>query len=422
MGMLQDAVVIRAPWHVSPEVNDSRPLKLREAAPQYERVSRIRHIFRWDLDKTYLKTEFDTVRDLVRTARMPAEVRQNIPGSGALIRAIRDSAPHGFRHQVFFISGSPQQMRNVIERKFALDGFVPDGFTLKPTVGNFFRGRFRAIRNQIAYKLGELISGRAEAPIGTQETLFGDDAESDAYIYSLYSDVVAGDVSPEDLRAVLKKVGAYRDQIEQIDHALEAVVHERPVRRIIIHLDQRTPPAEFQEYFPLLVPIYNHLQTAIVLYMDNTLAPEAIQRVADELIGTYGFDVQRLTNLAEDILRRIRARYPLEHLDRLARDLRALRPPERNERAKSNGAHANGAPEAAAATSSLLAAVADRALYLMSRPILDEPPAPERRRDYIALLEREEARKEGSKRARRQKVQRSEATDMDPGAESVEPT
>ena len=26
------------------------------------------HIYRWDLDKTYLRTDFDTLRDLVRTA------------------------------------------------------------------------------------------------------------------------------------------------------------------------------------------------------------------------------------------------------------------------------------------------------------------------------------------------------------------
>ena len=32
------------------------------------------HIFRWDMDKTYLKTEFDTFKDLLRTAfQKPAD-------------------------------------------------------------------------------------------------------------------------------------------------------------------------------------------------------------------------------------------------------------------------------------------------------------------------------------------------------------
>jgi hypothetical protein len=393
------------------------------------RVSGVRHIFRWDLDKTYLKTEFDTVRDLVRTARIPAELRQNIPGSAALIRAIRQSAPAETIHQVFFISGSPQQMRGVLEKKFALDGFSPDGFVLKPTVSNFFRGRFRAIRSQVAYKLAELINARADAPVGTQETLFGDDAENDAFIYTLYANVVSGDVGLDELRRVLKKVGAYADQVQEIEHGLESIVHERPVRRVIIHLDQRTPPAAFSAYFPLVVPIYNHLQTAIVLYMDDTLAPLAIRTVARELLESYGFDVQRLTNLAEDILRRIRLRYPLEHLDRLARDLRALaengdlpssaftpppRPPRRassvgRERAKDPVKTAPSKPQLPAAeehrlvteTIEVLEGIAQRALYLKGRPLPEERPIDDPRRDYVELFDYEVVRKEEARRLRK---------------------
>lgn len=339
----------------------------------------MRHIFRWDLDKTYLKTEFASVRDLVRTARTPAEGRENIPGSAALMRAIRSSAPDGFAHQVFFISGSPNQMRGVLEKKFAIDGFSPDGFVLKPTVGNFFRGRFRAIRGQIAYKLGELITSRAEAPIGTSETLFGDDAENDAFIYSLYAELLAGTVELDALKTILKKAGAYGDQIDQIADGLEAIVHERAVRRIIIHLDQRTPPAAFAPYFPLLVPIYNHLQTAIVLYLDDTVGPNTICAVAEELLAAYKFDDHRLANLAEDILRRVRMRYPLEHLERLATDLRGLK-------------RSDDDP-----LSQLLETIAQRALYLMGRPLLEEA-ALAAQRDWAALLDGEHQRKEEQKR------------------------
>ncbi|MCK6548144.1 hypothetical protein L6R52_19995 [Myxococcota bacterium] len=353
--------------------------------------AKVRHIFRWDLDKTYLKTEFETVRDLVRTARTPAELRENVPGSAALIRAIRDYTPRGFQHLVFFISGSPQQMRGVIEKKFALDGFSPDGFVLKPTVGNLLRGRFRAIRGQVAYKLAELIVGRAEAPVGTEETLFGDDAESDAFIYSLYSDVVAGAVSQTELREILKRAGAYGDQIASIEEGLEAIVHERPVRRIIIHLDQRTPPAAFSAYFPLVVPIYNHLQTAIVLYLDGTLGAVAIRGVASELVAAYGFDVQRLANLSEDILRRIRHRYPLESLDRLAAELRTL----------ARGTIASEGDTIEAATQQILEAIAERATYLRGRPLLEEPSAPPVKRDYLKLLDEERTRKEEIKKARK---------------------
>jgi hypothetical protein len=287
-------------------------------------VASDRHIFRWDLDKTYLKTEFDSVRDLVRTARLTAEERENIPGSAALIRAVRDFVPPGGEHLVYFISGSPEQMRPVLERKFALDGFMPDGFVLKPTVSNLLRGRFRSVRNQIAYKLRQLLQGRADAPVGSRETLFGDDAESDALTYSLYADFVSGRVSRDHVRSVLRLAGAYADEIREIDELMEAIVHEDCVTRIILHLDRKTPPAAFLPYAPRLVPTRNHLQTVLILTLDGTLPSQAIAQVAEELVEQYGFDPGKLTELAEDIFRRTRLRYAREDAERVASELASL--------------------------------------------------------------------------------------------------
>jgi hypothetical protein len=354
-------------------------------------VSRFRHIFRWDLDKTYLKTDFDTVQDLVRTARLSAEERENIPGSAALIHAIRDAGQRDQPHLIYFISGSPQQLRAVIEKKFALDGFIPDGFVLKPTLRHLLRGRFRAVKSQVGYKLSQLLIGRSEAPIGTSETLFGDDAESDAFIYALYSDLIAGRIPKQTFTDILRVTGCYREQIDEIQQTLEAVVREDPVRRVIIHLDQHTPPLAFVPYFPLVVPIYNHLQTAVVLYLDGTLPASAIRLVTLELLAKYGFDDKRLTNLAEDILRRRRVHFPLEHLERLAAELRALDPiPEERED-----------PELSERVTDLVRAIADRAEYLRSRPLPDEPPVNTEARDYLELWAQDQNRREEAKRARK---------------------
>ena len=46
-------------------------------------------IYRWDLDKTYLQTEFDTLRQLVRTAMQKAHEKKAVPGAAALIRELR---------------------------------------------------------------------------------------------------------------------------------------------------------------------------------------------------------------------------------------------------------------------------------------------------------------------------------------------
>ena len=44
------------------------------------------HIARWDLDKTYLRTEFDTVRDLVKTALERPDQKRTNPGASTLLR------------------------------------------------------------------------------------------------------------------------------------------------------------------------------------------------------------------------------------------------------------------------------------------------------------------------------------------------
>ncbi|MGF1509214.1 MAG: phosphatase domain-containing protein [Myxococcota bacterium] len=262
------------------------------------------HVFRWDLDKTYLKTDFDSVRDLVRTARLTAAQRENVPGSAALMRSILDvPADH---HRVYFISGSPSQMRAVLEAKFALDGFEPDGFVLKPTLNHMIRGQFRAVRSQVAYKLGQLLSGRTEVPVRTPETLFGDDAESDAFIYALYSDILCGRITHHRLRSILKMTGAYPFQIAGIEEAVRWVVREDVVRRIIIHLDQRTATSAFEPFGSRCVPVHNHLQTALTLCLDGTVAADAIRKVGVELTDKYGFDDRQLANLAEDLVRRLK--------------------------------------------------------------------------------------------------------------------
>lgn len=362
-------------------------------------VAEVRHVFRWDLDKTYLKTEFDTVRDLVRTARLTAEERENVPGSAALLRAIKASHPEPHTHLVYFISGSPNLIRAVLEKKFSLDGFEPDGFTLKPTLSDVFRGRFRAVRAQVAYKLTHLLQGRSEVPIGTPETLFGDDAENDAFIYSLYADAVSGKVSKETVTSVAEEAGAYPDQVDAIRRALDQVVHEPAVNRIIIHLDRRNNQP-FDEFAPLVVPVQNHLQTAIVLSLDGTLAPEVVRLVAQELLHRYEFEPKRLLEVASDVLTKRAAAYPPNAYLQFADAVRKLDPARPAPRESSD--ILLGAVEE---TSTLLSQIADIAATIESKPV----GATHRTRDYHQLWKAEVARAEAHRKLRKeQRAQRKE--------------
>ena len=49
-----------------------------------------KHTFRWDLDKTYLRTEFDSLKDLAKSAIETAADKQAYPGATALLRALRN--------------------------------------------------------------------------------------------------------------------------------------------------------------------------------------------------------------------------------------------------------------------------------------------------------------------------------------------
>jgi hypothetical protein len=102
-----------------------------------------RHIARWDLDKTYLHTDFDTIRDIVRTTlERPDEKRTNRGASTLLGEMVRAGL------SVHILSGSPEQMRRRLEDKLRLDGIQWDSFTLKPNLQNLLRLRFRAVKDQ----------------------------------------------------------------------------------------------------------------------------------------------------------------------------------------------------------------------------------------------------------------------------------
>ena len=96
----------------------------------------------------------------------------------------------------FFLSGSPKQMRKVLHEKLRLDSVYCEHLELKGQPHrNILRGRFRAIKEQVGFKLPALLSARSKVNRLSTETLFGDDAERDAFVYSLYADLVSGSVN-----------------------------------------------------------------------------------------------------------------------------------------------------------------------------------------------------------------------------------
>lgn len=263
-------------------------------------ASRASHVFRWDLDKTYLRTEFDTFGDLLKSALETASDKKAYPGATSLLRALKQEPGH----RICIVSGSPRQMRSVLTAKLRLDGIDFDEFVLKDNVRNLLRGRFRALRSQVPYKLPALLESRSRIYDTSPETLFGDDAEADAIIYSLYADIIAGRVSPEELERVLVAARAYDDDIERTLALAESVRRADSVQRILIHLDRRSPPANFAPFGRRLVPIYNYFQAALLLYGDGVLTARQVLFVALEMLESPEYELASLANSLQDLLMR----------------------------------------------------------------------------------------------------------------------
>jgi len=257
-----------------------------------------KHTFRWDLDKTYLRTEFDSIIDLAKSAIETAADKQAYPGATALLRALRQEG-----NRICIVSGSPTQMRQVLAAKLALDGVDYDEFVLKNNLKNILRGRFRALRAQIPYKLPAMLQSRIGAA-AAHETLFGDDAEADAIIYCLYADLIAERVSLQDLERVLVASRAYDDDANRILDLARRVPKGEAVRRMFIHLDRRSPSLGFRRFGPRLVPVFNYFQAALVLYEDKVLSARQVIFVALEMLDSRQYELGHLATSVQDLIRR----------------------------------------------------------------------------------------------------------------------
>lgn len=263
-------------------------------------------VARWDLDKTYLRTDFDTLRDLVRTAVERPDQKRTVPGAAALMRELSDA-----HVEIHILSGSPEQLRGRVVEKLRLDGVRYESLTLKPNLQNMLRLRFRAIRGQLGYKLPALLRGRCEMRTQKErggglirEVLLGDDAEADAFVYALYADVCRGRVGDAELSAVMREGRCYEDDIADSLRYCSYIQPGDVVERILIHLERQSVPSDFDHFGGRVVPFYNYLQAAYLLFHDGRLDADAVLRVAQDMAVRHHFDGGSLARSYLELARR----------------------------------------------------------------------------------------------------------------------
>jgi hypothetical protein len=261
-------------------------------------------LFVWDIDKTYLDTHFSTWRGLVRIPLELAIDKVALPGSVPLLRAIR----RGLGREpvpLYFISGSPKQLRRSIEKKMTLDGVGFDGITFKDQWGLARARRFADISRQVGYKLSALLSYAQAFDDDARWWFFGDDVEDDAEIFRLFGRVLSG-LRDRELREVLAQREVHRlDQEAILALASELPIREAdPVQKIFI-LAHRRPDAEPDDARIAIMPTF--LTGALELAHDGLIAPTAVAAVAKDL-RSRGVDERRI----EASVRAARRRCPLD--------------------------------------------------------------------------------------------------------------
>lgn len=267
-----------------------------------EKAHSANEVFVWDLDKTYLDTHFETLRGLYRTIIEKAFQKRNIPGTSSLVRNLTVKDNQVF--PIYFITASPPQMEEKIREKLRLDGIQPYGIFCKDNLKNLTPSRFRRLNQQIGYKVQALLQLRASLSESVKQILWGDDSESDAIIYSLYSDICSRRLEGINLEYVLSQLKVRGEQLRDIQNLQDKIPVQDPVSRIYINLATDTDPEYYHKFGYRTLPTYNTFQVAMDLYQDQHINIDQLSMVAQDMLTNYDFSKEELAESISDLINR----------------------------------------------------------------------------------------------------------------------
>lgn len=269
--------------------------------------SKFEEVYVWDLDKTYLDTHWQSIKDIFRVSFTDNFHRNNVPGTGTLVSALKHSwiqkNGEGL-FPIFFITASPPQMEKKIREKLESDNILPLGIFFKDNLKNLWPGRFWKLSQHVGYKVSALLYLRTLLRENVTQVLWGDDSETDAIIYSLYSDICSRRLAGDEAEKVLKNFQVTGEQLARIDSALAQIPVLDPVEKIYINLAIDTDPEYYLKFGRRMIPSYNALQIALDLYQDNRLAIEHVLQVGKDLLINYSYSIDELQRSLDEMIRR----------------------------------------------------------------------------------------------------------------------
>lgn len=293
-----------ADWRKSAEINGD--VVFFRYAP--EGISKgAEEVFIWDLDKTYLDTTIDSLQGLIKTIMEKALNKKNVPGTDTLLRNLaqyRSETKGTDFFPIYFITASPPQLEDRIAEKFYIDNINPLGCFYKDNLKNLRPKRFWRLTKQVGYKLQALMQLRTMLGESVKQICWGDDSESDAIIYNLYSDICSRRLSPNDIRVILEQLYVTGDQVDVILNLQAQVPTQDPLEKIYINLATDTDPEYYLKFGRRTLPTYNTFQVTMDLYQDKKINFDGVVEVAQDMIYNYYYTVEELMKSFDDLIRR----------------------------------------------------------------------------------------------------------------------
>lgn len=277
---------------------------------EYQKSAQIQsseEVYVWDLDKTYLDTSIDSLSGLVQTIFEKAFTKKNVPGTPSLIRSLARYRKKHFNEEhlpLFFVSASPPQMESKIYEKFIIDEIKPIGMFYKDNLRNLAPKRLLFLKKQVGYKVQALMQLRSRLSKNVRMLCFGDDSESDAIIYNLFSDICARRHTESQLTNLLEDLGVTYAQIDEILRLQSEIPIQDPVEKIYINLATDTDPEYYLKFGRRTFATYNTFQMAMDLVQDQRLSLEELGVVIDVLTQKYKQTNEQLISSFEELIRR----------------------------------------------------------------------------------------------------------------------
>lgn len=146
---------------------------------------------------------------------------------------------------------------------------------------------------------------------------WGDDSESDANIYSLFSDICSHKLTDREAMSLLNGgFGVPEDQVNLILELRDQRDEFDPLRRVYINLAVDTDPEYYRRYGRRLMAVDNSFEVAIDLFQRGFIDLESVLEICRDLKDNYKFKDfkfedsytvlcrrKRIAKITDDILR-----------------------------------------------------------------------------------------------------------------------